>query len=116
MQALIDNETVRGTRSDILLKQPRPKYVDVAFAATYNGSDFTDAIKDYIYGAAVKVRAYDLIALAAEYGVDSADLSSVVISYFQYDEDGNRLEGSSSDQITKTRTEVFIPNEITITV
>lgn len=116
MQAYVDGESARGSRSDILVRLPRFKYIDISFSASYNGSDFTDAIKAYVYNASTRIRAYDLIALAAEYGVSSANLASIVISYFQYDADGNKTEGTSNDEVTKTRTEVFIPNSITITV
>jgi hypothetical protein len=114
MQAYVDSDSARGVRSDILLKHPQIKYIDVTFTAGYSGTDLIDAIKEYIYEAKTAVRSFDIIALAVEYGVASGSVSSMSLDAEYYDSDGNLKTETDPDEITKTRIQVFVPNTITI--
>ena len=115
LQAYVDNETNAGTRTDILLKHPQIKYIDISFQASYAGQDLKDAIKEYVYSAIDKIEAFDIIALAVEYGADSGSLTSMQINSRYYDSDGNLHEESSQNEILKTRIQVFVPETIDIT-
>ncbi|NHZ86765.1 MAG: hypothetical protein GWP19_12965, partial [Planctomycetia bacterium] len=115
MQAFIDSQSAAASRTDILLKHPQIKYIDVSFNSSYTGQDLIDAIKDYVYKATSAVRAFDIIALAVSYGAQSGSLTSMSIQSEFYDSDGNLNTESSSDELTRTRIQVFVPKTITIT-
>ena len=114
MQAYVDSDTAKGVRADILLKHPQILYVDVNFTAGYGGTDLINTIKEYIYEAKTSVRSFDIIALAVEYGVASGSVSSMSLEAEYYDTDGNLNTITDPDEITKTRIQVFVPNNITI--
>lgn len=115
IQAYFDGADARPSRLDLLAKMPHPKYVTITFTADYNGADLLEAIKSYIYTAEESVRGFDIIALAKEYGAAAASVANFSMSVEWYDADGNRQTASSQDELTKTRTEIFVPETITIT-
>lgn len=114
MQAYIDSDSAKGTRSDILLKHPQIIYVDVTMSIGYSDSDLTAAIQQYIYEATSAVRSFDIIALAVGYGVASGSVSGMSLQGQYYDSDGNLNTVTDPDEITKTRIQVFVPNSINI--
>lgn len=114
MQAFVDGSTAKPSRSNLLLKHPQIKYIDVSFESDYTGQDLIDAIKSYIYDAIEEVEAFDILTLASQFGATTSTITSMSLTADRYDSDGNKKTEVSSDEITKTRVQIFIPRDITI--
>ncbi|MFA7710497.1 MAG: baseplate J/gp47 family protein [Candidatus Neomarinimicrobiota bacterium] len=115
MQLFVDSEDYAGTRTDILIKHPQIKYIDVSFSASYSGSDLEDAIRKYIYSQDTKIEAFKIISLVVEYGAESMSVADIQIIARYYDSYGNLHEEISQDKIEKSRTQIFVPKLISIT-
>ncbi|KKK71228.1 hypothetical protein LCGC14_2916020, partial [marine sediment metagenome] len=114
MQGYVDGGTAKPSRSNLLLKHPQIKYIDVSFEADYTGQDLIDAIRSYIYDATEEVEAFDILTLASQLGATTSTITSMSLTADRYDSDGNKKTETSTDEITKTRIQLFVPRDITI--
>lgn len=113
MQELLDLDDRSGV-SDIVVFHRSPKYIDVTMSLNYVPVTLESVIREYIYNAAVRVEAFDMVALASNLGVDYGSVSDILIEASQFKPSGEVETESSGNVISKERSEIFIPRSINL--
>jgi len=113
MQALIDIDDRSGV-SDIVVFHRRPKYINVAMSLNSVPATLETAIRQYIYEAQNRVESFDLVAIASNLGVDYGSISDMQLTSTMILPSGEVVVETSSDLISKTRTEIFIADAINL--
>jgi len=111
IQSYIENQTIRPSGVDILVKTKRLKFIKLTLVSSYKGADLIEALRNYIYETK-KIQATQIALLTYQYG--EVSVSNINIECYYYDVDGNKITASSSLELERSDIETFIPETITI--
>lgn len=115
LQDYVDLPENKKNDVSLLVKHFLPVFVEVSLTANFASVDMVSAIRKLIWEEGDQIEISDILNLVYENGASYINLNSVTVTSFYYDADGNRIETSHTNTVTKPdRSFMFVPESVSI--